>query len=629
MSHPLLEWATDIFVVLHAQIIDPLPPLDHSEIDYVKFNKNFYEEHEDIRNLLYPQIQDLREKLGIRVSGIDPPKPVTSFAHFGFDENLMKAVRKAGYEKPTPIQAQGIPVALSGRDIIGIAKTGSGKTAAFLWPLFVHIMDQKELEPGDGPIGLICAPTRELSQQIYQEAKKFGKIYNINVVCAYGGGNMWEQCKACEEGAEIIVCTPGRLIDLVKKKATKLNRVTYMVFDEADRMFDMGFEPQVRSIANHVRPDRQGSATFKKRIERLARDILRDPIRVLQGDIGEANEDVTQVVYVMPPGPAKWKWLMSHLVEFTTVGTVLIFVTKKANSEELASNVTARDFKVGLMHGDMSQTERNEVIQAFKKKEMPILIATDVAARGLDIPHIRTVVNYDIARDIDTHTHRIGRTGRAGTKGTAYTLISTKEKDFAGHLVRNLEGANQHVPQELMDLAMQNPWFKKSRFKQQKAKKLNTDSLGFRERPGLGAGSDGNKEKKPKGFATWEPPKASGPQSDRVSALKAAFSSQFQHSFVTASAETAWKGSTGINEYTNPEVEKPDYGSGSIQHASVINSGIMQEKVASGGGGVGGMPAGPPMHNVPPPGYNEEAGTFNDDQTPKKRKRRSRWDNSD
>jgi ATP-dependent RNA helicase DDX42 len=521
------------------KIIDPLPPIDHTQIKYAEFTKNFYEEHPEIAAVTPDHMIELRRKLGIHVSGILAPKPVSSFAHFGFDDRLMKAIRKAGYTQPTPIQAQGVPIALSGRDIIGIAKTGSGKTAAYLWPLLIHIMDQKELQPGDGPIGLICAPTRELSQQIYQEAKKFGKIYNINVVCAYGGGNLYEQCKACEEGAEIIVATPGRLIDLVRKKATDLSRVTYLVFDEADRMFDLGFEPQVRSIADHVRPDRQTlmfSATFRKRVERVARDILTDPLRVVQGDAGEANEDVTQIVKVMYTDQAKWTWLLSNLVQFTTVGSVLIFVTRKANCEEVANNLRHNDFEVGLLHGDMSQVERNEVINSFRHKVMPILVATDVAARGLDIPHIRTVVNFDVARDIDTHTHRIGRTGRAGEKGTAFTLVTTKDRDFAGHLVRNLEGANQYVPQELMDIAMQNAWFKKNRFQQQKAKKLNTggSGLGFRERPGLGAKNSTSTNSS--SLPSYAMSGSKGPQSDRVAAMKAAFAAQFKVNFVTAAS---------------------------------------------------------------------------------------------
>lgn len=329
-------------------------------------------------------------------------------------------------------------------------------------------MDQKELEPGDGPIAVIVCPTRELCQQIHAECKRFGKAYNLRSVAVYGGGSMWEQAKALQEGAEIVVCTPGRLIDHVKKKATNLQRVSYLVFDEADRMFDMGFEYQVRSIASHVRPDRQTllfSATFRKKIEKLARDILIDPIRVVQGDIGEANEDVTQIVEILHSGPSKWNWLTRRLVEFTSSGSVLLFVTKKANAEELANNLKQEGHNLGLLHGDMDQSERNKVISDFKKKDIPVLVATDVAARGLDIPSIKTVINYDVARDIDTHTHRIGRTGRAGEKGVAYTLLTPKDSNFAGDLVRNLEGANQHVSKELLDLAMQNAWFRKSRFK--------------------------------------------------------------------------------------------------------------------------------------------------------------------
>uniref|UniRef100_A0A3Q3LAX1 ATP-dependent RNA helicase DDX42 n=1 Tax=Labrus bergylta TaxID=56723 RepID=A0A3Q3LAX1_9LABR len=476
------------------KIILPLPPIDHSEIDYPPFEKNFYNEHEELSNLTATQVLELRQKLNLRVSGAAPPKPSTSFAHFSFDEQLMHQIRKSEYTQPTPIQCQGVPIALSGRDMIGIAKTGSGKTAAFIWPMLVHIMDQKELEAGDGPIAIIVCPTRELCQQIHAECKRFGKAYSLRSVAVYGGGSMWEQAKALQEGAEIVVCTPGRLIDHVKKKATSLQRVSYLVFDEADRMFDMGFEYQVRSIASHVRPDRQTllfSATFRKKIERLARDILIDPIRVVQGDIGEANEDVTQVVELLPLGSDKWGWLTKRLVEFTSSGSVLIFVTKKANCEELATNLTQEGYSLGLLHGDMDQSERNKVISDFKKKNLPVLVATDVAARGLDIPSIRTVVNYDVARDIDTHTHRIGRTGRAGEKGLAYTLLTNKDTSFAGDLVRNLEGANQGVSKELMDLAMQNPWFRKSRFKSGKGKKLNIGGggLGYRERPGLGAES--------------------------------------------------------------------------------------------------------------------------------------------
>ncbi|XP_037934208.1 ATP-dependent RNA helicase DDX42-like [Teleopsis dalmanni] len=577
--------------------IDPLPVIYHSEIEYESFEKNFYTPHEEIANLNDEKVRDLRKTLGVKVTGAEPPKPVTSFAHFGFDESLMKAVRKAEYTQPTPIQAQAVPTALSGRDIIGIAKTGSGKTAAFIWPMLVHIMDQRELREGDGPIGLILAPTRELSLQIYNEAKKFGKVYNINVVCCYGGGSKWEQSKALEQGAEIVVATPGRMIDMVKIKATNLRRVTFLVLDEADRMFHMGFEPQVRSICNHVRPDRQTllfSATFKKRIERLARDVLMDPIRIVQGDLNEANQDITQYVFVFPNPLQKWNWLLCHLVKFLSEGSILIFVTKKADAETVANNLLVKEQNCLLLHGDMDQADRNKVITQFKKKECDILVATDVAARGLDIPHIRNVVNYDIARDIDTHTHRIGRTGRAGEKGTAYTLVTEKDKEFAGHLVRNLEGADQEVPEDLMQLAMKSSWFRSSRFKHGKGKKLTVGGtgLGYRER-------GGNSNTKPPAYSsestssytsTSKSISAAGPATNRYAAMREAFRAQYMSQF-RASSDRTW-------EQTVPE------------------------------SGVFAAPAPPP----PPPGGGKPTsssstvgGSSNNNDSSRSRAKKSRW----
>ncbi|KAH9632877.1 hypothetical protein HF086_002699 [Spodoptera exigua] len=484
------------------KFIDPLPPIDHSEIEYEPFEKNFYTPHEDIEKLTPQQVEELKKNLGVKISGPDPPKPVSSFAHLGFDEQLMKAIRRSEYTQPTPVQAAGVPAALSGRDLIGIARTGSGKTAAFLWPLLVHIMDQKELAPGEGPIGLILAPTRELAQQIYMEAKRFGKVYNIRCVCCYGGGSKWEQCKALEGGgAEIIVGTPGRVIDLIKCKATNLQRVTYLVLDEADRMFDMGFEPQVRSICSHVRPDRQAllfSATFPRRVERLAREALHDPVRVQHGAAGEACHLVAQHVRIFQKPEEKWTWLLNHLLE----------------AEQTAANLGVQQYDALLLHGDMEQADRNKVITAFKRNENNILVATDVA-----------VINYTVARDIDTHTHRVGRTGRAGARGDAYTLLDkNKDKDFAGHLLRNLEGVQQEVPEDLMQLAMQSAWFRKSSYK---------------ERPGL---PPPREEQSPAVALD----KSHGPATDRLASLKAAFRSQYNQ--FTASTDHSW-------EQTRPSIQ--------------------------------------------------------------------------
>jgi len=474
-----------------SKIIVPLPPVDHDEMEYANFESNFYEEHDDIKKLTRSQVDELRKSLGLKVSGSAPACPSVSFVHFGFDSHLMSVIRRSEYSKPTPIQAQAVPVALSGRDIIGIAKTGSGKTAAFVWPMLVHCIAQSELKSGDGPIAMICAPTRELCQQINSEVKRFGKCYNLQTVACYGGGSKWEQTKALQQGCEIVVGTPGRLIDLIKGKATNLQRVTYLVFDEADRMFDMGFEPQVRSIANNIRPDRQSllfSATMKKKVEWLCRDILTDPVRIVVGELGEANEDVVQAVEVMYKQEEKWSWLLQHIVEFTSGGSVLIFVTKKTNSEELAKNLKENGHQLGLIHGDFDQYERNDVLKRFKANAFSILVATDVAARGLDIPSIKTVINYDVARDITTHTHRIGRTGRAGGKGIAYTLVTPQDNHFTADLVRNLEGANQNVPPKLLELAMKNPWFRKIRSRRDR--KASNKEFKPRDRPGLGMDDD-------------------------------------------------------------------------------------------------------------------------------------------
>ena len=294
------------------------------------------------------------------------------------------------------------------------------------------------------------------------------------------------------------------------------------------------------------------SATFKKRIEKLAREILDDPIKIVQGEQGEANENITQIVHIFEEGPTKWNWLNDRLIEFTSTGKVLIFVTKKANSIELAKNLEENGFKNGLLHGDMHQDDRNKVINEFRKStEMSILVATDVAARGLDIPSIKTVVNYDTARDIDTHTHRIGRTGRAGEKGTAYTLLTANDKEFCPHLVRNLESSGQTVPKTLLDMAVQVPWFKNQRenssSSSSSSKSFSSDnskptgksfsaagkSLGQRLRPGFGSNKSSTSSD---GAATIQRKAVinlSTTATDRIGALKQAYSNSFKSNFVS------------------------------------------------------------------------------------------------
>nr|CAG8606020.1 10970_t:CDS:10 [Entrophospora candida] len=443
--------------------VEPLAP-----IDYIEIEKNFYEEHPEIASLSDDRIKQLQVELDMHVSGVDAAKPCISFAHFGFDEALLDTIIKYGYSEPTGIQKQAfysfiqaLPVALSGRDIIGIAKTGSGKTAAFIWPMLIHIMDQEELKKGEGPIGLILAPTRELTSQIYIEAKKFAKSYGLRVAAVYGGASKMDQFKELRQGnIEILVGTPGRLIDMVKMKATNFRRVSFLVLDEADRIY-------VIMIQRYVDISRTTtllfSATFPKKVEKLAREVTTEPIRISIGNIGQANTDITQVFVILTDDGYKWDWLISNLVALCVDGSVLIFVSRKGGVDELSLNLRQAGHECGALHGDMMQSERDKVLKDFKNSKFSVLVATDVAGTGLDIKSVKTVINYDIARDIDSHVHRIGRTGRAGEKGTAYTFITKKEDKFAGDLVRNLELAGQIVPTDLMDLAMQNNRFRKSR----------------------------------------------------------------------------------------------------------------------------------------------------------------------
>ncbi|KAI9356766.1 P-loop containing nucleoside triphosphate hydrolase protein [Zopfochytrium polystomum] len=456
--------------------VDPLPPVDHSKIDYGEIWKDLYEEDAAVAAMSADAVRALRAELGITVTGAAAPNPCTRFEQFGFDAVLSKAIGKMGYEKPTGIQCQAVPAALCGRDIIGMAVTGSGKTAAFAWPLLVHVMNQAELDKGEGPIAVVLAPTRELANQIWTEIKKFGKGYGIRSAVIFGGASKHEQVKELRAGVEVVVATPGRLIDLIKTKATNLRRCSFLVLDEADRMLDLGFEPQVRSICTNVRPDRQCllfSATFPRRIEKLAAEVLTEPIRIRVGSGAgggaRSNEDVTQHVVVLEDESLKWDWLTQGRLQgwlaSSPTSTVIIFVGQKVAVDALSANLKthAGIRECGAMHGDMHQSERDMVIRDLRNGSVRVLVCTDVAARGLDVKSVKVVVNYDVARDIDAYVHRCGRTGRAGEKGEAFSLVTRAEDRFASELVRHLEENGLPVPRELMDVAMRNARFRKAR----------------------------------------------------------------------------------------------------------------------------------------------------------------------
>lgn len=570
-------------ILLDKKKIEPIPALDHSSIDYEPFNKDFYEEKPSISGMTEQDVSDYRKSLAIRVSGFDVPRPIKTFQDCGFSVELMKAISKQAYENPTSIQCQALPIVLSGRDVIGIAKTGSGKTAAFVLPVIVHIMDQPELEKEEGPIGVICAPTRELAHQIYLEAKKFSKSHGIRVSAVYGGMSKLDQFKELKAGCELVVATPGRLIDLLKMKAVTMARATYLVLDEADRMFDLGFEPQIRSIVGQIRPDRQTllfSATMPRKVEKLAREVLTDPIRVTVGEVGMANEDITQVVEVIPSDGEKLPWLLEKLPGLIDNGDVLVFASKKATVDMLESQLAERGFKVAALHGDKDQASRMETLQKFKSGTFHVLIATDVAARGLDIKSIKSVVNFDIARDMDMHVHRIGRTGRAGDKdGTAYTLITTKEARFAGELVNSLIAAGQNVPMELMDLAMKDGKFRSKR-----------DARKGGGKRAKGRGGGGNRGVRGVDFGLgigYNPESKSTPsnavpsRSAAVNSLKTGMMAQFRSSFVAASTGSQNVGmSNSSGMYTNKKMVLPGFVSGgsigggihTAQTSSSVNS---------------------------------------------------------
>lgn len=435
-----------------------LVAVDHSKIYYRLFKKSFYIEVPELAKMTQEEVDSYRLELeDIKVRGKGCPKPIKTWAQCGVSKKTLECLKKNGFEKPTPIQAQAIPTIMSGRDLIGIAKTGSGKTLAFVLPMFRHIADQWELEEDDGPIAVILTPTRELAMQIGKECKKFTKALNLNVVCVYGGTGISEQIAELKRGAEIIVCTPGRMIDMLAAnngKVTNLRRCTYIVLDEADRMFDMGFEPQVMRIIDNVRPDRQTvmfSATFPRQMEALARRILTKPVEVTVGGRSVVCMDVEQYIIVLEDNQ-KFLKLLELLGLYQEKGSILVFVHKQEHADELMKNLMRHSYPCMSLHGGIDQYDRDSTMDDFKAGNIKLLIATSVCARGLDVKDLILVVNYDCPNHYEDYVHRCGRTGRAGNHGFAYTFISPDQGKYAGELIKALELSGASVPNELLVL---------------------------------------------------------------------------------------------------------------------------------------------------------------------------------
>lgn len=355
-----------------------------------KFEKNFYQEHPEVARRSTQDVEHYRRTKEITVKCRDCPKPIVKFHEANFPNYVMDVIGKQNWTDPTPIQAQGWPVALSGKDMVGIAQTGSGKTLSYLLPAIVHINHQPFLERGDGPICLVLAPTRELAQQVQQVAAEYGKASRLKSTCIYGGAPKGPQIRDLERGVEICIATPGRLIDFLEAGKTNLRRCTYLVLDEADRMLDMGFEPQIRKIVDQIRPDRQTlmwSATWPKEVRQLAEDFLKDYVQINVGALQlSANHNILQIVDVCNDGEKEDK-LMRLLEEIMSEkeNKTIIFVETKKRCDDLTRRMRRDGWPAMGIHGDKSQQERDWVLNEFKYGKAPILIATDVASRGLGL----------------------------------------------------------------------------------------------------------------------------------------------------------------------------------------------------------------------------------------------------
>ncbi|KAI3964033.1 hypothetical protein MKX01_014314 [Papaver californicum] len=409
---------------------------------------------------------DAYEDIPVETSGTDVPQQVNTFGEIDLGEALNQNILRCKYVKPTPVQRHAIPIVAAGRDLMACAQTGSGKTAAFCFPIISGIMKklqmQKNLPGRNGrvayPLALIISPTRELSCQIHDEARKFSFQTGVKVAVAYGGAPMHQQLRNLERGVDILVATPGRLVDLIERARVSLSMINYLALDEADRMLDMGFEPQIRKIVQQMDMPPPGqrqtmlfSATFPTEIQRLASDFLSNYIFLTVGRVGSSTELIEQrVEYV--PDTDKRSFLMDLLHTQRENGSygkqllTLVFVETKRGADALEHWLSINGFPATAIHGDKVQMEREQALRSFKTGATPIMVATDVAARGLDIPHVAHVINFDMPKDIDDYVHRIGRTGRAGKSGIATAFFNEGNQGISKSLLELLQEGNQAVP---------------------------------------------------------------------------------------------------------------------------------------------------------------------------------------
>ncbi len=435
-----------------------LKAVDHSTISYIPIRKNLYIVPRSLAALPAKEIQEVRRSLEIKIRGRGCPPPIETWEQTGVSDRIIAVIDRHDWKEPFPIQKQAIPAIMGGRDVIGVAKTGSGKTLAFLLPMFRHILDQPPLGDREGPIGLIMAPARELAVQIYNECKRFTKALALRVTAVYGGAGVADQIADLKRGAEIVVCTPGRMIELLTMQSGKminLSRISYVVMDEADRMFDMGFEPQIKMILQNIRHDRQVvlfSATFPQKVETLAKKVLHVPLEIIVGGRSVASSNITQYVEVRDEDD-KYLRLLQLLGTWYDRGHVLIFVDTQSRADSLFADLTKSGYPALSLHGGKDQSDRDFTISDFKNGIRTLMVATSVAGRGLDVPELVCVINYSCPNHLEDYVHRVGRTGRAGRPGTAYTFISPEEEMHSPNLMKALTQSEQEVPAELQAMS--------------------------------------------------------------------------------------------------------------------------------------------------------------------------------
>ncbi|KAG2389003.1 hypothetical protein C9374_014403 [Naegleria lovaniensis] len=440
-------------------------PKEFEKMDIVK---NLYVEHPSVKAM--KNETEIRAKEDIKVfcsrKGTIIPKPVLLFSQLNFPSFVQKQIQEMQFKEPTAIQKQTWPVVLQGYDMIGLAETGSGKTLAFVLPGLMHVLAQKELKKGEGPIMVILTPTRELAIQIHRECEKFcnasqSESKPIKIACLYGGEVRKNQIKECRGKPEIIIATPGRLLDFLQAGITNMKRCSYLVLDEADRMLDMGFNPQISQIASQITPERQTlffSATWNRAVQSMAMSYVSKSEPHFIVNIGSietsANHNVKQSFMFIQDSDkmARLIDMLDKLIKDPDDCRTLIFCKTKKRTDFVTQKLRESGWPSLSIHGERKQEEREWVLEEFRSGDTPILVATDVAARGLDIENVRYVVNYDMPHDIDSYIHRIGRTGRAGKEGNSVSFFTPDDVQLCAPLIKVLEEAEQEVPEKLLKL---------------------------------------------------------------------------------------------------------------------------------------------------------------------------------